>query len=91
LTGTVSNQTLVNTSSARFGGGSASERPNGYADEIAVYNQVLSATTIGDHYAVGAGGAGAGSALGHAADSESMFTLGIHAGGPAAQPVRRHR
>jgi hypothetical protein len=85
---------LVNTASVlRFGGGSASERLNGYADEIAVYNQVLSATTIGDHYAVGNGGNGTGSSLGHAAaaDSLSMFTLGIQARGPAAEPIRRRR
>jgi len=93
VTGTVSNQTLTNTASVlRFSGTSATERLNGYADEIAVYNQVLSATTIGYHYAVGTGGNGTGSALGHASsDAVSMFTLGIRAGGPAAEPVRRRR
>jgi hypothetical protein len=54
VTGTVTNQTLADTSSVlRLGGGSAGEFLNAYTDEVAVYKQVLPPATVTDHYNAG--------------------------------------
>ena len=56
-TSTVTNQTLVNTTSALIFGAKngTSEFLAASIDEFAVYNQVLSAPTVLDHYRAGAG------------------------------------
>ncbi|MDQ1653832.1 MAG: hypothetical protein QOI35_3032, partial [Cryptosporangiaceae bacterium] len=48
-------QTLVNTATALTIGGSSSEWLNGNLDEVAVYNTVLSSTTVANHYNLGMG------------------------------------
>lgn len=58
VTGAVANQTLTNTTTALYfaaNGTGTGEFLNARLDEIAVYNQVLPAATVLDHYAAGVG------------------------------------
>jgi hypothetical protein len=86
VTGAVVNQTLTDTSGVlRFGGGTPAERLNGYADEIAVYHQVLTPSAVSDHYLVGAGGTGVAAA--HAL----AFNTAVRVARMAAEVVRLRR
>lgn len=58
VTGAVTNQTLTNTTTALYfaaNGTGTGEFLNARLDEIAVYNQVLPAATVLDHYKAGVG------------------------------------
>jgi hypothetical protein len=86
VTGTVSDQTLTDTSSVlRFGGGTPAERLTGYADEIAVYHRVLTPSAVTDHYLVGAGGTGV------AAAQASAFGAAFRVVRTVADVVRRRQ
>ncbi len=57
VTGTLTNQTLANTTAALFiaSRGGTSEFLNATLDELAIYNTELSAATVQDHYNAGKG------------------------------------
>jgi hypothetical protein len=57
VTGTVTDSPLANTTSPLVIGSKAGTTDflNGVQDEIAIYNNVLSAQTVADHYHIGVG------------------------------------
>jgi hypothetical protein len=56
VTGTVTNQTLSNsTADLVLGGSPTGEFLNGDLDEVAIYKAVLDAATVNDHYRIGSG------------------------------------
>jgi hypothetical protein len=57
VTGTVANKTTADSSTALYIGSKngSTEALNGVVDEVALYNQAISATSVGEHYRLGKG------------------------------------
>jgi hypothetical protein len=77
VTGTVANQTIVNTT-GRFSIGAASPTTNfwnGWIDEVAHYNTALSAAKVAEHYSIGRSRFGAAALSGTASLAASSLRV----------------